>query len=231
MFARLVSPFKEFGPLAGSLYVIDRVLRRLSPSLGLYFYELMVQPIPDKPLLPPNFTRNLAYREIKRGDPEVDLMPARPDIKLSRFAQNAICLGAFHKGEFLGYIWFCFRSYDEDEVRCTYVISPPEQSVFDFDLYLFPKHRMGLGFAAIWNGANAFLRSRGIHHTFSRLTRFNVTSRRAHEHLGWKQLGHAIFFHAWALQVMVASLPPFISLSLGKSSRVRLDLRPDPLLS
>jgi len=34
-----------------------------------------------------------------------------------RLAQNAICLGAFAKGAMIGYMWFCSRSYDEDEVR------------------------------------------------------------------------------------------------------------------
>ena len=162
MLDKLTSPFKEFGLLAGLLYVIDSVFLRISPSLRLYFYELMVQPIPEKPLLPARFAKGIEIREIKRGDPEVDLMPARPEIKQSRFEQNAICLGAFQKGKFIGYIWFCFRAYDEDEVRCTFLLTPADQAVFDFDLYLFPEYRMGLGFIGIWNGANAFLRSRGI---------------------------------------------------------------------
>jgi len=230
MLRKLASPFKEFGFISGLLFAIDRVLVRVSPALRLYVYDFMVQPIPDKPLLPERLTKNLEIREIRRGDPEVDLMPARPEIKESRFAQNAICLGAFKKGQFIGYMWFCFRTYEEDEVRCTYVVTPAKEAVFDFDLYLFPQHRMGLGFVGIWNGANKFLHERGIKFTFSRLTRFNTASRRAHHHLGWKLVGRAVFLQAWRLEFMMATLFPFLHLSLGKPGHVRLQLRPDVLL-
>ena len=62
-------------------------------------------------------------REIPRGSPEIAQMPARPDIKESRFRQNAICLGAFQEDRFIGYIWFCFHAYEEDEVRCTFALA------------------------------------------------------------------------------------------------------------
>ena len=227
---RLSSPFKEYGILAGSLYVIDRIFIKLTSGLRLYFYELMVQPILDKPLLPEQFTRHLEIREIKRGDPEIELMPPPRDIKESRFKQDAICLGAFSKGEFIGYIWFCFNAYKEDEVRCTFVLNPAEETVFDFDLYLFPQHRMGLGFVGIWNGASRFLRSRGIKFSFSRLTRFNVDSRRAHEHLGWKRVGRAVFLQARSIELMMATIFPYIHVSVGKSGHVQLRLHPDMAL-
>ena len=110
MLKRLVDPFKEFGLFAGALYAIDRIFQLISPRMRLYYYEIMVQPILDKPLFPARLTKQLEFREIKRGDPEVDLMPARPEIKASRFEQNALCLGTFKSGELIGYIWFCFRS-------------------------------------------------------------------------------------------------------------------------
>ena len=229
MLHKLTSPMREFGWLGGLIYAMDRVLARISPAFRLYFYEIMVQPIPDRPLVPPRLTRNLEMREIKRGDPEVDLMPARHDVKESRFAQDAICLGAYRDRAFIGYIWFCFRRYHEDEVRCTYAVTPETQAVFDFDLYIFPQHRMGLGFIGIWNEANKFLRNRGIRYTYSRLTRFNVASRRAHQHLGWKCVGRTIFLQAGPAQIMAATVFPYLHLSVRKSSRVRLTLRPDAL--
>jgi hypothetical protein len=230
MLHRLTSPLREFGLVAGLLYATDRLLSSLSPAFRLYFYELMAQPIPDRPLLPARFAKQLEIREVKQGDPEVDLMPARRDIKESRFKQNAICLGAFQKGQFIGYIWFCFHTYEEDEVRCTYVLPAGNQAVFDFDLYVFPEYRMGVGFTGIWNGANEFLRRRGIKVSFSRLTKFNVASRRAHDHLGWKRVGQAVFLQAWRLELMLAAISPYVHLSWTSSRRVRLQLRPDPLL-
>jgi hypothetical protein len=231
MLVKLMSPFKEFGCFAGLLYAIDRVFQRLSPNLRLYFYELLVQPIPDEPLLPARLSRTLEMREIGPDAPEIARMPARPEIKESRFKQNAICLGAFRKSEFIGHIWFCFPVYEEDEVRCTYVLPEGNQAVFDFDLYLFPEHRMGLGFVGIWNGANEFLRSRGVKFSFSRLTRFNLASRRAHMQLGAQRVGRVFVLQTWRVEFMVATVAPYVHLSLGKQDCVRLKLRPDALLS
>jgi hypothetical protein len=222
--SRLLSPFREFGFLAGALYIIDRILSRLSRGTRLFVYELMVQPIPETPLRGASLARNLQVRELRDGDPEIAAMPTPPPMIARRYAQGAICLGAFQKDAFVGYMWFCPRRYDEDEVRCTYVIQPPEQSVFDFDFYIFPKYRMGTAFVGLWNGANRELRARDIRYTFSRLTRFNLASRRAHHHLGWKLVGRATFLQLWPLQLMIATVFPFVHASFGASSGPRLKL-------
>ena len=229
MLQKLAAIFKEFGFFAGLLYLSDRFLAGISPSLRLYFYDIMVQPIHKEPLIPERLSRSLEIREIKRGDPEVDLMPARPDIKEARFEQAAVCLGAFQKGKFIGYMWFCPHVYIEDEVRCIFLVSPAGEAVFDFDFYLFPEYRMGRGFIGMWNGANQYLNERGIKYTFSRVTRTNIASRRAHSHLGWKCVGRTLFLQAGQLQFMAATIFPFLHLSFGKSGRVQLKLRPDAL--
>lgn len=229
MWRRVVGPFKEFGFAAGALYALDRVLRSISPRLGLFVYELMVQPIAGKPMLPANLAKNFRFVEIGPGHPDVDLMPARADIKRSRFDQGAVCLGAYRKDKLIGYIWFCFRRYEEDEVRCTYELADPERSVFDFDLYVMPEHRMGIGFMAIWHGANAYLYERGVRYTFSRLTRFNLASRRSHAHLGWKCVARTVFFQAWRVQAMLASIFPYVALTWAPLQRTRLRLAPDVL--
>ena len=72
MWRRFVSPFKEFGMLAGAAYVVDQILRRVSPRLRVFVYELMVQPITNKGLLPKNLSKRLSFIEIERGDPAVD---------------------------------------------------------------------------------------------------------------------------------------------------------------
>lgn len=226
---RFATPFREFGFWAGLLYVVGRGLHALSPRLNLYVYELMVQPIPEKALLPDRLSKGFEIRQIKQNDPEIDRMPARTDIKEARFAQDALCLGAFRKGQFIGYLWLCFDEYDEDEVRCRYVLSPRGHAVFDFDLYIFPEHRMGLGFVGIWNAVNKYLHQRGIEFTFSRLTRFNLPSRRAHAHLGWKRVASAVFLQAWNLEVMIATTPPFLHASANRMRSVRLNLSPDAL--
>lgn len=230
MFESLVSPFREFGGFAGLVYLTDRAASRISPRLRLYFYELMIQPIPTAELLPARFTKNLEFREIARGSADIDQMPIRTEIRDSRFEQGAICLGAYQQQELIGYIWFSFHTYQEDEVRCTFVLHPTEHAVFDFDLYLFPKHRLGLGFVSLWNGANKYLRRRGVLYTYSRLTRFNVASRRAHDHLGWKCVGRCLFLKIFNFELMFSTISPFLHLSMSTSNRVHLNMRPDALL-
>lgn len=227
---KIIGPFREFGLTAGTLYAIDRVLRSISPRLGLYVYEFMVQPIRDKPLLTANFVRSLTYREIRRGDPEIAKMPARAEVKESRFAQGAVCLGAFRNDVLIAYIWLCFNAYQEDEVRCTYKLMNADESVFDFDLYVFPEHRMGIAFMAVWHGAMKYLHERGVRFSYSRLTRFNLASRRAHRHLGWKCIGRAVFLQIWTVEAMISTLFPFAWVSFGPPARVGLQFRPDALI-
>lgn len=222
--SKLAGAFRDFGIAAGLLYLADHALRRLSPRLGLQVYELMAQPIGAAPLLPAARTRALSFAEIRRGDPAVELMPAREDIKAQRFDQGAKCLGVYRKGALIGYIWFRFGSYDEDEVRCTYVLAAPEQSVFDFDLVVLPEHRMGTAFASIWHAANEYLRERGVVASYSRMTRFNLASRNAHARLGSVRVGRAVFLQAWGLEAMLSSVHPYVALS--RTRRVRLLLPP-----
>src|SRR5437879_2954909 len=103
MLRKLIGPFREFGPVAGLLYAIDRVLSTLSPELHVYVYELTVQPIIDKPLSR-GPKKQVEIREIKAGDAELALMPVRPEAMRMRLAQHATCLGAFRNGIFIGYM-------------------------------------------------------------------------------------------------------------------------------
>jgi hypothetical protein len=223
---RLAGPFREFGFGAGLLYVLGRLLEAISPQLGLYVYELVAQPIPEEPLLPVRLRSAFQIREIRAGDPDIQLMPARQEIKASRFAQGAVCLGAYRRDRLIGYLWLCSGTYHEDEVRCTYVLSQPERSVFDFDLYIFPEHRLGRGFAALWDGAGDYLRTRGVDFTFSRLTRFNLQSRRAHAHLGSRRVASAVFLKIGTIELMIATIAPFLHVSYQTRDRVGLRLEP-----
>lgn len=240
LLTRLAGPFREFGWVAGALYMLDRLLQAVSPRLGLQVYEFMVQPIGltegvplaanGKPLLPASLAKNLSFQQINAGHPDIAQMPAREDIKAQRFSQGARCLGVYNKkGELIGYSWYCQRHYDEDLVRCTYELVDVKHSIFDFDLYVMPKHRLGVAFLGIWYGVNTVLAPQGVRYTFSRLARFNTASRRAHAHLGWKRVGRGTFFCAWGLELMFCTLAPFVAVTWGQR-RVRLKLEPSVLL-
>lgn len=229
MFGKLVSPFREFGLFSGFLYLLDQAFVRLRTRLRIFNYELMVQPVADDDKAPANLTKDFVVREISQGDPLLLSMPPPDDVIRDRFRQSAVCLGAFQKGEFVGYQWLCFGPYEEDEVRCTFLPQPADAAVFDFDFYLFPEHRLGLSFVALWDGANRFLRNRGIRYTTSRVSRFNTASRKSHRHLGWHRIGTAVFFAGKRWQVMIATVAPYchVSLSPGSRPRIRMDAAAD----
>ena len=226
---RMLGPFREFGLWGGFLYSANRVLNGLSPHLRLYYHYWMVQPITAKPLLPEQFIGQMSIRHIEHGDPLLDLMPVPPETLLFRFRQSAQCLALFIKDEFAGYIWFTYGRYDEDEARCTFVLSPERESVFDFDLYLFPKYRAGIAFSALWDFTSRYLRERGIRYSYSRMTAFKLNSAKSHSHLGMRRIGSAVVLRIGALETIFASQPPYIFVSLKDSSRLPIKLAPDVL--
>ena len=221
MLQRVASPFREFGAGAGFLYTVDRALSRVSSQLRLHVYELVRQPVGDMPLVGRKITP-LVIREIAADDPVAASMPVRPEIMRQRRAQSATCLAGFRNGTLIGYMWFSRPEYDEDEVRCTYVLAAPAASVFDFDFYLLPEHRMGTAFARLWSGVNEHFRALGVAATYSRLTRFNLESRRAHARLGATRVGRALFLKLGKLEIMVATMSPYCSISLKRRVRVML---------
>lgn len=221
---RLTAPFREFGPAAGAVYAADRLLKRLSPRLGLGFYELMAQPVPARPLLRPNRAQQLRGERVEPGHPALAAMPVPAEVIAARFAQGAECLAVYRRQELLGYIWFGIGRYLEDEVRVTYELADPQRTVFDFDLYVLPEHRMGLGFMAVWHVANEYLRERGVVATLSRITRFNLASRRAHARLGARCIGRMGFLKLGRLELVLATVRPWLALSLGERGRPRLRL-------
>ena len=224
---KLAGVRREFGAAAGLLYLIDRLLRRLPGRCGLQVYELMAQPIGAAPLLPARLARHITWREIGPDDAVVARMPAPPGVKAARFAAGARCLVVERQRELLGHVWFTFGDHDEDEVRCTYRLPaavPAARAVFDFDLYLLPEQRMGIGFVALWHAAFSWLRAQGVACSYSRMTRFNVASRRAHLRLGSRIVGRAGFVCLGRTELMLSTLAPFVAVT--RRGRVALRLRP-----
>jgi hypothetical protein len=197
--------------------------------MGLLLHAWMVQPIINKPLLPKRISASYETRKIEYNDPLLKTLQIRPEILISRIEQNALCLGAFKKDKLVSYIWLSFDTYEEDEARCTFILTPTEMSVFDFDLYVYPEARMGMAFAAIWEGANQYLYEKGVRFSYSRLDCFNLASARAHKHLGCKRIGGAIILKLWNWECMIANKAPWFSMSASTSKRVPIKLSPEVL--
>ncbi len=199
---RLREPFRDFGLVDGCLYLADRLLRALSPSCGLYPYEFLVQRVPATGLLPAALAKNIAAERLVPGHPLLMHVSAPASEVAHRFAAGAQGVAATRKAKLLGYAWWCGREYFEREVRCTFVLAGSGRDVFDFDVYVLPEQRMGLGFMAVWHVLVQQMRESGVASSYSRISRFNVASRRAHLRLGARPIGRAVFVRLGALSAV-----------------------------
>lgn len=222
---RLVGPFREFGGVVGSLYLVDRMLKQLSPNWGVYPYAFVVQPIPDQPLLPPALSKNICVARLSPSGPWLDKIAVPDQVMADRFARGFCGIAVLRKGELVGYAWWSVASYPEQEVRCKFELREPVHAVFDFDVHVMPEHRMGLGFMSVWHAFAEELRREGVQRSYSRISRFNLASLRAHARLGARPIGRAIFVRAGALTLTLMGRFPFLRVTLGDGCRLRLGMK------
>ena len=221
---RLAGPFREFGGSIGLLYVIDRMLRLLSPTWGVYPYQFVVQRMPEKPFLPPALSKNLCIERLMPASPWLDKTAVPAQVISDRFARGACGVAVLRKGQLVGYAWWSATGYAEQEVCCTFDLSELARVVFDFDVHVMPEHRMGMGFMAVWHAFAEELRRDGVEHSYSRISRFNSASLRAHARLGARPIGRAVFVRAGLLTMALRAQFPFVRVTLGNSCRLRLRL-------
>lgn len=216
MIRKAVKATLELGVFDGLLYGLSQTLSRLGADIEIHRHELMAQPVSSAPLLRPNRGRTLSVREISPGDPAIGTMPLTKEVVEFRFAQNCVCLGAFKGDALVAYLWLCFGAYEEDVVRCRFVPSPASNTVWDFDVYVFPRYRVGLAFARLWDETQSYLRAHGISWTYSRISPFNQQSLNAHRRLAAQCVGRALFLRRGGAQIMVATIHPYLHVS-GRS--------------
>ena len=208
------------------LYLCDRVLRRLSGARAfIQRYYLVAQPVGIPMRLPQRLGAGFRVRPIASRDPEAQSFPRPPAVIAARYAQGSTCLALFHDETLAGFIWLCPGSYLEDEVRCAFTPAPAGQVVWDYDFYILPEHRNSVAFMKLWSAAMAHLRGQGVTWSASRISAFAPASIAAHNRLGAVRVGQAFFFVFFSLQLMVATLPPFLHLSASRGSRPALKVQ------
>ena len=215
---------RELGPSGVLCYLLHRLGGKSGGILGVHRYLLVAQPVAQQSLLPARRGRSLAVRRLDPEDPRLLALPLDRRVLAYRAAQGALCFAAFKEEAVVGCLWLCLDGYEEDEVRCRYQPLPSGAASWDFDVYLLPERRSGLGFARLWDEANAFLRERGVTTSWSRISAFNPGSLASHARLGARIAGRATFFRLGPCQVMKASLPPYWHLSFRRAGRPALQL-------
>jgi hypothetical protein len=189
-----------------TLYAIHRLLERSSAGRArLVPYLFVAQPVAasSKGQLraEPAFKVSIA----SSSNPVLEHFPRPKEVIANRYRAGARCYVATVADEFAGFIWICPQAYDEDEVRCRYIM--PSATAWDFDVYVVPKYRLGRTLARLWESVREELRGDGIAWTFSRISLFNEASLRAHRRLGAETVGMAIFLVFGALQIVLGFRP------------------------
>lgn len=210
---------RELGAFGAICYVLHLAGGRSAGLLSVHRYLFVAQPVARTSLLSARRGQSITVRQLDPQDPLLLALPLDQKVLAYRASQGAICFGAFREGRIIGCLWLCLDGYDEDEVRCRYQPMPPGKASWDFDVYLLPEHRSGLGFARLWDEANAYLRKRGVVVSWSRISAFNPASLASHARLGARVAGRATFLRLGPCQLMIASLPPRWHLSFHRAQR------------
>jgi hypothetical protein len=216
---------KQFGVALSALYVLDRLLRRLSGGLvRVVAYALYAQPIGAATRANVRDDASTVVRKVAPSDPVTAAFPRPAQVIRRRFASGSCCYVAKVKDEFAGFIWISRGRYEEDEVRCSYVLSAPKLSAWDFDVYVEPGLRLSRTLARLWKHVDAALAADGVKWSFSRISVFNNASVSAHQRLGAVKVGRASFILLGPLQLSLLSSRPFVHLSAraGRGPRIHL---------
>lgn len=219
--SRLQRLVHELGAPRAALYLVDRFLRRVNPSCGVYYYLFVAQPLAEQPRLPPTRGRSFSFRLLQMADAVLDNLDRPPAVIRQRFDRGAQCLGAIKNEALVGCIWFARGAYAEDEVRVDYLLPPGGACVWDFDVFVAESQRLGFLFAKQWDAFDALLKPQGIRYTVSRINAFNQRSIASHRSLGAKDCGWALFLRLGSFQWMLSNQRPFVA--FGGRPTLRID--------
>jgi hypothetical protein len=209
MIAKLRSHWNDIGrPLGWPTFVYSLLSELLSRGSGnrirLLGYRIVIQPLPEASQA---LRTGFALEEVFEGDIRLKQFDRPADIIASRWAQGSRCFLLLREGVILGFAWFTFNRYVEDEVRSIYQLHPPERLAWDYDIYIEPAHRLGRAFQQLWLGAARELRAAGITHTASRIALTNVASLRSHAALKAETVRSAYFLVLGPWQIAVFAQP------------------------
>ncbi len=206
------------GLIGASSYFAARVARA-SGKAAFHRYAILAQPRTGLPAMPRRFrVAQLSAAELARFSVDAD-----PIVQARRFAAGLTCLAAFDaKDRLTGLIWLRDAAYQEDEVAVRFVLPP--QCCWDTGLWIAPEHRMGRSFAALWAGVAAWMAVRGLTHSLSRISDYNLPALKAHRRMDAVVLAHHSFAQIGGWQWCRTARPRLVR--LGQRREAVLDLAP-----
>lgn len=191
-----------------ALYLLDRILRRLSGGRAfLVVHLLMAQPVAT----PAEPARASGKWRVERITPEHALaaqLPRPPAVNSARWRQGAECHALVDGDTLAATLWIQPCAHDEEEVRCRYRIGAIGRAVWDFDLLILPRYRLSRAFSTLWSRVQTDLKARGVEWSLSQISPFNEPSMRAHARLGARRIGWTGFLRVGNWQLTCASREP-----------------------
>ena len=205
------------GAIGAASYLAAR-LARASGKAAFHRYVIVAQPRAGLPPMPRGF-RVAELRAEELAGHNIDIGPA---VAARRFAEGLTCLGAFDaKDRLTGLIWLREQSHLEDEVAVRFVV--PAATCWDTGLWIAPDARLGRTFAALWAGVATWMEPRGLRHSLSRVSDYNLAALNAHRRMGASELAHHTFIRFGNWQWCRTARPRLVRLEHGREAV--LDLR------
>lgn len=227
--SRIASALADYGLFNSVLYGLQRLLCRLAPATVVERLYIVAQPVPPATDGAVRRGQHIEIRPIAAGDPAIRSFARFPEELADRFAQGAVCLGAFRGAELLGWLWFVTESFRDFTHPVNFTLRPPGTVAWDFDVYVRPEARLSAAFARLWEAGAAELRSRGIIQTLSAISAYNPASLRAHRRLGTAPFGSILVLRLGRLRaVWSATFKPHWQWSLRPDFRARLAIDAPP---
>lgn len=209
----------QFGGLDAALYILDRLFARLPLPIRLTKFYVVAQPVSEKPLFPEHRAKHIVCELIPElaVDRKEHPCPRPVSVIAARYLQSAACIGAYANGAFAGCLWLVKERYEEDVVRCTFLL-PSKNSIWDFDAYVDPEYRMSPVFLKLWNHAYQVMREENIQWSISRISAFNAESRKVHGRMGAIDIAAITFIRIASWQLTFSGSKPYLHVSLSDKS-------------
>ncbi|MDP2322442.1 MAG: hypothetical protein Q8N51_00235 [Gammaproteobacteria bacterium] len=221
--SRLHRAFTEYGVANTVLFGLQQFIQKFKPGAVIERLYIVIQPVPGTAASIGRRGAHIEIRPINSRDPALGAFTRIPAELADRFAQNAVCLGAFRAGELLGWLWFVPGVFRDFTHPVTFKLLPAKGTTWDFDVYVRPDARLSAAFVRLWEAAFQAMRNLGVSQTLSAISAYNPASLRAHHRLGTRPLGSILVVRLGRFQaVCTRRFKPYLQWSCRPHFRAEL---------
>lgn len=227
MLDKIRSLVADIGVMPAAVYSINRLFGMLTKGgMKIELCYFITQPVLNERLIPERLRGTFDVRPVRARDLKGLEIPLTIDLLENRNKKGIVCLGIYEQDSLIGYHCFSFGTHDDELYRVRFDVGPKGEAVWDFDIFILPEFRGGLGFAILWDGVFEYLRDRKINWLTSYIAATNTASLRSHNRMGSFALGKVIFIQAWMLQIVFSTRFPRFHASLTDLRKPKFYLAP-----